>query len=307
MPRRRVSPGRAREGGLVAVTTRPAIRARLRQVCSALDLPPPHFASAVEEALGPAGNAPVLLLDLGSCCADLTVTPIMRAWECFCPGSELVILAPLLDRERELRTAVALVGELQHVRARVMTTSDFYRDEVWRNLREGGDRAALEAELREELMAAVRATGRPLRGEPLVLELLHEARRQGEARMAGATSPTHVGSDGADRARKHRWRLLRRAGQLPATWLLLVFRVLWYAKLREQGWRASEVAAFLGFASPRDLRLTVRRRLGVGVRTLKCIRREQALRWAAELLTTPHVTPARATPRALIGPLLESR
>jgi hypothetical protein len=275
-------------------------------VCGHLGLPAPHFAAAVEEALGPAGDAPVLLLDLGSCCDDPSVAPVLRAWECFRPGSEVVILAPLLDRERELRATVTLVRELQRARARVMTTSDFYRDDVWRNLGQERQRATLEAELRSELLAAVRATRRPLRGEPLVWEILHEAPLQAAIHASADTLLADVRADAVSTAsaRKRRWRLLRQAGQLPASWLVLVFRVLWFAKLREQGWSAGEVARFLGFASPRELRLTVRRRFGVGVRTLKDVRYEDALRWAAGLLTTPEAKLGRLTLRALVGPLV---
>jgi hypothetical protein len=311
-PRRRGRPG---GGGLLAVTTRPAVRARLREVGAASALAPVRFAAAVEEALGPAGDADVLLLDLGSCCADQSLGPVVRAWERYHAGGELVVLTPLLDRERELRTAVTLVGELDLVRARVMTTSDFYRDEVWRNVGEGRERAALEAELRRGLLAAVRATGRPLRGEALVLELLHEAPERADVRAwAGAPlADVALGDAAADAAaesaRKRRWRLLRRAGQLPAPWLLLVFRVLWLTKLRDEGWRSADVARFLGFASPRELRLTVKRRFGVGVRALRGVRHEDALRWAADLLTTSHLRLGelgRLTPRALVGPVVDA-
>jgi hypothetical protein len=292
--------------GVVAVTTRPAVRERLRSLSEALKLPPPRFVRRAEDVLGPVGDTAVLLLDLGSCCKTAGLAPIIRAWELYCPGSELLLFTPLLDRERELRMAVELVRDAGAVEVRVMTASDFYRDEVWYNVAEMQKKAALEAELRGELLEAVHETRRPLRAEPLVLELLHEAPRRSDVRVTAATplERASVSVVEGDSARKARWRRLRRAGQLPASWLLLIFRVLWLAKLNEQGWPTERIAGFMGFASPRHLRQSIRRRFGLGVRVVKQVRYEVALRWAAALLTGSHMRLDRLTPRELVGPLL---
>jgi hypothetical protein len=107
---------------------------------------------------------------------------------------------------------------------------------------------------------------------------------------------------------------LRRAGQAPPSQLLLAFRVLWLAKLRARGWRTDRVADFLGYASPREFRRAVRRRLGVGVRELGRVPHRDLVCWVTDFLTArgragtpmsvalgtplpghrPHVAPAAA-------------
>ena len=288
---------------MLAVTTRLPVRVRLEGICTQLGLPAPIFVGLLEEALESGVDRPVLFLDLGSCCKDRELGCLVQTWEAFRPGSEVVLFTPLLDREAELRAAVSLVKSARSVEVRVMTTSDFYRDEAWQSLAAARERAALEAELRRELMEAIRCTGRPLRAEPLVLELLHEAPRYAGMGAIAATPLDEVRVR-ADAERKRRWKLLRRSGQLPASWLLLVFRLVWYMKLRQEGWSPQRIAAFMGFPSPRHLRLTVRRRFGIRVEELKHVRYEDSLTWAATLLTTSHLRLAGLTVQALITPLL---
>ena len=181
-----------------------------------------------------------------------------------------------------------------------MTSADFYRDEVWRNLGVMGARAALEAEVRSDFVAAVRRTGRPLRAEPAVLALLHDA---GGGESVGPAAGTRKESRSPDSDRKAVWRFLRTSGQLPASWLLLVFRVLWYTKLRERQWSSSEIAHFLGFESPRHFRVSVKRRFGIRLGQLNALRYGQVLSWAAFSVTSGLDAEGL---RTLVTPLLAS-
>lgn len=275
-------------GGILAVTTRPAVRARVEAASAMLLLPAPVFADSVTAALELGIDRAVLLLDLGGCCRQPELVTLVRVWAVFHPSSEIVAFAPLVDREPELHAVVNLVAALRTTVVRVLSASDFYRDESWRNLWLMRERAGLQAELREDLLAAVRATGRPLRAATAVLGLLADvaagARRvaQDDA-FAGSAAVTRA----RERERKSVWQQLRRAGQLPPSRLLLVFRVLWYAKLHHDGWSSPRIASFLGFDSPRHFRLGVSRRLGIGLKSLRSLSYESALLWAARLLTTP--------------------
>lgn len=65
--------------GILAVTTRPAVRERIRAVSALLTLPPPHFVTRVEDTLEPRGDTALLVLDLGSCCTDRSLTPVIHA------------------------------------------------------------------------------------------------------------------------------------------------------------------------------------------------------------------------------------
>ena len=67
-----------------------------------------------------------------------------------------------------------------------------------------------------------------------MLKLLHEAPQRPDTRAVAAAALVRVRANAAAE-RKALWRLLRRAGHLPASQLLLVFRVLWYVKLASRG------------------------------------------------------------------------
>lgn len=298
--------GVCQPGALLAVTTRPAIRLRIEAVATSLGLPRPAFAADPAEVLESGADCSVLLLDLGSCCADASLGAVVSTWAAYRPGSEVILFTPLLDRERELKVAVSILTTTCSAEVRVMTASDFYRDEVWRTLAALRERAALEAELRGEFLTAVAETGRPLRAEPVVLELLHQAPKHPDIEAAPETALARVrlASEKSGSERTMLWKLLRRSGQMPASWLLLVFRVLWYVKLRERGWSAGRIARFLGFASPRHFRKTVRRRFGVGITQLAAVRYADALRWAAALVTSDHSRLGHLPVRALVTPLL---
>ncbi|HEY8311791.1 MAG TPA: hypothetical protein VIG47_14610 [Gemmatimonadaceae bacterium] len=82
-----------------------------------------------DEVLESGADAGVLLLDLGSCCNDETLCTVVRTWDAYGPGSEFVVVAPLLDRDCELRLAIRFSLELRFAQVRVLTASGFYRDE----------------------------------------------------------------------------------------------------------------------------------------------------------------------------------
>jgi len=276
---------------------------RLSVVSAGLGLASPLFVARLEEALEVGADRAILFVDLSACASEVHAMSLLQTWDAFRPGSEIILFTPLIDRERELRIVAGVCRSARSAEVRVMTASDFYRDEVWRNLGEMRENAALEAEFRAEFLAAVRQTGRPLRAEPAVLMVLHDAPRAGEI-IATAEMPLDQVRAAMDSDRKALWKFLRQSGQLPASWLLLIFRVLWYTKLRERGWSAGRIATFLGFDSPRQFRLTIKRRFGIALGQLKAIRYPDALVWAADLVTSAHVRLARQPVRALVGSLV---
>jgi hypothetical protein len=288
---------------MLVVSTRPAVRERLKAVSDALGIPGPRFIARVEDALGE--DSSLLVLDLGSCCKDADLVAIIRVWEAYRPGSELVLFTPLIDREGELKAVVSVVRETRFVDTRVMTTSDFYRDDVWRNLRGLDARTALEADLRTELLEAVSKLGKGVHAEALVIQLLHSARC-----LPDADDPSPSGFRGAplnvESERKAIWKRLRASRQLPASWLLAIFRLLWYTKLNERGWPTPRIAQYLGYSSARRSRVMMKRRFGLTVEQLKRLRHAEAVQWAAELLAAEHPKPHGLTMRAIIEPLLIS-
>jgi AraC-like DNA-binding protein len=289
---------------MLVVSTRPAVRERLKAVSAVLNLSAPKFIARIEDALGE--DSPLLILDLGSCCKDTELLPMIRIWETYRPGSELVLFTPLIDREAELTVAVSVVRETRFIDTRVMTTSDFYRDEVWRNLRDINARAALEVDLRAELVEAVSKLGTGVRAEALVIRLLHST-----VCLPESHSPRRTEIGGArvimEAERKRIWKRLRASRQLPASWLLAIFRLLWYTKLHERGWPTSRIAQHLGYPSARHFRVMMRRRLGLSIEQLNCVRYADAVRWAAGLLVAEHPKRHRLTMRALVEPLLSGR
>lgn len=261
---------------MLAVTTQPAVRERLKEVSAALGLALLGFSDSIEEALESGIDSPVLFLDLGSCSRDRSLQHALHTWEAFRPGSEVLLFAPLIDQESELRAAVTLTRATRFVETRLVTSQEFYREDHWRKLRVVAERAALEAELRSELLDAVRQRGRKVRAEAVVLQVLHHAtRREGDSTHAEDRNTLR------ENQRKLLWKLLRRGGQFSASRLLLVFRVLWYVKLRERGWSAGQIAHFLGFTSARHFRLTMKTRLRFSMAQLKELRYDEVLRWAA--------------------------
>ena len=147
--------------------------------------------------------------------------------------------------------------------------------------------AALAAEIVQEFRGAVSSTGRTLAAEPLVLRLLAEAPfildvNTTAARVVGCEAR------GYDARRKSVWRVLDTEGQLPPSRLLLVLRLLWFAKLHQLHWPASEISAFLGYSSPRLFRVSIRRRCGLTMHELNAVRYERTLAWAASVCTVIH-------------------
>jgi hypothetical protein len=257
-----------------------------------LSLPAPVFVDEITDALELGIDRAVLLLDLGSCCRQDELVTLLRVWAAFHPSSEIVVFTPLVDREAELHSVVSLVAGLRAEVVRVLSASDFFRDESWRNIWMMRERASLQAEIRADLVAVISAMRRPLAAATAVLGVLADAAPAYSKTTPGdAFGASAAVTRARERRRKSVWQHLRRAGQLPPSQLLLVFRVLWYAKLREDGWSSQRIASFLGFSSPRHFRLSVSRRLGIGLRSLRGLSYESALTWAARLLTTPHEQP----------------
>ncbi|MDQ3949719.1 MAG: hypothetical protein M3282_05185, partial [Gemmatimonadota bacterium] len=218
----------------------------------------------------------------------------------------LVLFTPLIDREVELRAAVSVVRETRFIDTRVMTMSDFYRDEVWRNLRDIDARAALGVDLQTELLEAASQLGRRIRAEALVIRLLYTTPCQPDS-----PAPWGTGVFGArlnaEGERKAIWKRLRASRQLPASWLLAIFRLLWYAKLHERGWPTPRIAQHLGYPSARRFRVMLKRRLGLSVQQLKRIRYIDAVHWAAGLLVAEHPKLDRLTMRTLVEALPTGR
>lgn len=293
-----------RGGGILALTIRAPVRERIVAISLQLNLRRPAFVDRVGGVTSAGPHHAVLLLDLGSCAESDGLELLAQSWAAANLGTELVVLLPLINRDFELQTAMGLVAAARNAPTRVMTSSDFERDEVWHNLRVSSERSVLSAELRSEFLAAVGV--RTIRARPVVLGILDGATATtGMQATARAAMPTARAK--ADTPRKTMWRVLHASGQMPASWLLVIFRVLWYTKLNEKGWSAGRISDFLGFPSPRHLRLTVKRRSGVSMEQLKIVRNADALAWAAALVTSDHATQQAMggmAIRELIGPLL---
>ena len=286
---------------MLAVTTRAALKDRLTGIAARLELPSPRFFASAQAVLAAGARDPLLFIDLGSCCGDFGLERTLREWEAINSLSEIVFFVPLIDRERETRLMfrLAALGS-----GRVMTESDFSRLEVWRTLKEAHTLAGLKEEIHEEFLAAVAATGRRLRAEPLVLQLLSDAPKVTDLNetMAAALKNYRPNSDAA---RKAVWTQLRRADQMPASWLLLTFRILWHTKLQEKGWNTGRIAPFMSFRSARDFRRALRRRAGISMSELKKVRYSRALEWAARVSTGGYAELAGSPVSRMIEPLLE--
>jgi hypothetical protein len=274
------------ELALIAVSTRPVVRERLKCICRDLMLGAPYLIERPEDAPYHAATAALLLVDLGSCARDAQLLGAIRQWELMRPDSTLVLFAPLLDRELELRLAVRLSRELRQCDVRLLTASQFCGDELRDVMTAWQAKGALVEELHADLMAAIAATGRTLPARNAVLDVL-----RGVTGAPPSAVPVLLDAESGhsrsatDQQRKARWRALHRGGQLPASQLSGLFRVLWYTRLRDLGWRTERIARFVGFRTARDFRRTVSRRLGVGLRELATLPYQRALAWVATELT----------------------
>jgi hypothetical protein len=269
----------------VVVTVRPTVKLRLRSVSAALGLVEPVCIARPEDALPVFHRGVGLVVDLVTTAREPALAQLVRDWERERPDCPLVLIAPLIDRETELKITVALLHAVERLKPTVLTVGDFLRDEPWHTLMAYAEHAALERALWEELRATAAASGRAIRGEPAVREVLLAASRPPRAGVHAMAAPFAVASSSTVRARKALSGRLRRAGQAPPSQLLLAFRVLWLAKLRARGWRTDRVADFLGYDSPREFRRAVRRRLGIGVRELARVPYRALVCWAADFLT----------------------
>lgn len=269
---------------MIAVTTQQGARERLRHVASTLGFPAPTFYARASEL--PVGAVPdtVLLLDLGCCAREPMLRSRIAGWAAAHPRASLILFVPLLDRDAEMHAMFDLtsLGATQ-----VMTVSDFARIEVWRNIVTRQLLATRQAEIRRDFLE--RVAGRPIPAEAIVLHLLEQAPMISDVHSAAAAAMRYSGGQ-ADAVRLAVWRELRRAGQLSATRLLLVFQLLWYRRLADLGWRPGTIAAFLGFRSARQLRLTLKRRLGVSMQEIKATTYAEALDWAVASCRAGDVT-----------------
>ncbi|HEX2717644.1 MAG TPA: hypothetical protein VHM67_08165 [Gemmatimonadaceae bacterium] len=273
---------------MIAVTTQIGARDRLRQVATKLGFPVPTF--CVRAADLPPGVVAdtILLLDLGSCAREPELSPRVARWLASHPGTALVLFVPLLDRDAEMHAMFDLtsLGATQ-----VMTASDFARLEVWHNLVSRQLLAARQTEIRADFLERVRTLGMTIAAERIVLRLLIDTPTVTDVHAAAAAAMGHVVGRG-EAMRIAVWRELRRAGQLSATRLLLVFQLLWYRRLADLGWRAGTIAAFLGFKSARELRLTLKRRLGLTMHQIRATPYEDALDWVVASCSDRAVTNA---------------
>ena len=288
---------------MLAVTTRNVLKDRLAGIAARLELPPPRFFPSAHSVLAARALDPLLFLDLGSCCHDSRLEGAIREWEAMNSLSEIVFYVPLIDRERETRR---LFGLASLGSGRVMTESDFSRLEVWRTLKEAHTLAELKNEIREEFLAAVGATGRRLRSEPIVLQLLSDAPKVTDLNETIAAALRNYRPN-TDAARKAVWSTLRRADQMPASWLLLTFRILWFTKLQEKGWDTARIAPFMSFRTARDLRRGLRRRAGISMSELKRVRYAAALEWAARVSTGGYAELAGSPVSHMIEPLIAQK
>lgn len=303
-PSRRSDSHVTEAGGVVAVTVRPAIRLRLAAISSDLGFAAPRFYADTGQVLESGIDESVVFLDLASCSADPQFVRHLQALDSIAPRTPIVVFAPLLDRECELDALMVASREIRRCTLCVMTSSDFHRIEVWRNLWMHANRTALEETLRAEFLQAVQRTGRRVPAECLVLQLLNDASWAPATEFAAPIVRARCSP--AEAERKAVWRLLRSAGQLPASWLALIFRVLWYVKLTDRGWTTAQIAHFVGLPSPRHLRLTFRRRFGVTLDQLAAVRYSNALRWAAALVTGSVLPVPGSSVRDLITPLVST-
>lgn len=292
---------------IIAVTARAAVRLRIAAVSAQLALGRPCFAGTLEEALALDPRGALLVIDLGSCAPDADRREQVRAWARLAPAREIVLFTPLLERDAELRVALELLRALRDLDPHVLTATDFYRDESWPPLVARLEHAALARALRADFMDAVARTGGSLRAESAVLSLLAAAPcgapRGGDGAM-WRESPARDDRRARERERKSHWKLLREAGQMPASCIELVFRVLWFARLRHAGWSTAHIAEFLHYGSAAELRRAIRRRLGVGVRALRYVEYPDTLHWAAAVIVAPPWDERRPTARALGRALL---
>lgn len=302
--RRVVASPRAASGraGVLVVSTRPAVCERVRAATQALGLSPPSVVARAGHLPRIEGGEWLLCLDLAVCCCEPGLVAALRAWSARGPRRLLVIFAPLVDRERELRATALLTRAIRRARVRVMTTTDFFDDLAWRRLRAADERVWLLARVRTRLLAAARASGRSIPALPLVLAQLREV-WLGRMRIEERDAHDAGVHARAESHRKLRWRMLRRAGQMPESWLRCVLRVLWYLTLRDAGWSTRRIARSLGYRSERDLRRTVHRRLGIRFRELRRLPGAAGFAWAGELLTSRHQACAGPTLRELAGAL----
>lgn len=298
----RVASGR---DGVVVVSTRPAVRERVRAAARALGLSAPSIIARAGHLPRMEGGEWLLCLDLADCCREPGLVAALRAWSARGPQRLLVIFAPLVDRERELRITAQLTRAIRRARVRVMTATDFFDDLAWRRLRAADERVRLLARVRTRLLAAARATGRSIAAQPLVLAQLRDVWCSRMRREERDVHDAHMRAR-AESHRKLRWRMLRRAGQMPESWLRCVLRVLWYLTLRDAGWSTRRIARSLGYGSERDLRRTVHRRLGIQFRELRRLPGAVGFAWAGGLLTRRHQACADRTLRELAGALRRS-
>lgn len=246
-------------------------------------------------------DSALIFLDLSCCCGEPGLRRSVERWLRRSPATELVLFVPLLDRECETHAMfdIAALGV-----GRVMTASDFLRTEVWLTVQKAQHVAVLQKQLLDDFARAVEATGHQLRAAAIVQRIVVNIPTNAACiRMAAWDS--EPGSTAAQR--KALWKELRRAGQMPASWLVLTFRVLWYAKLREAGLSTSGIANFLGFRTPRHLRMTLKRRFGVCMKELHQVRYNDALTWSAELCTRDHSRDAGRAGAVLAHPPLPVR
>ena len=271
---------------MIAVTTQYGARERLRQVAATLGFPAPTFCCRAADLPPGEVSDTILLLDLGSCAREPGLRARVGYWLSAHRRASLILFVPLLDRDVEMHAMFELtsLGATQ-----VMTASDFARIEVWHNIVSRQLLAARQTELRGDFLERARARGRTIPAEAIVVRLLTEAPTITDVHTAAAAAIGHGGGKG-DAMRIAVWRELRRAGQLSATRLLLVFQLLWYRRLADLGWRSGTIAAFLGFRSARELRLTLKRRLGLSMQEIRATSYVDALDWAVESCAGGDVT-----------------
>lgn len=262
---------------MLAVTTRSSVQERLKVVATLRGLGTPTFFAQASELPWNVTDQRVLFLDLSSCCREAHLETTVRGWATRHPGCQVILFVPLVDRECETRAmfSIACLGIGQ-----VMTASDFVRADVWATITRQGRLSALQKELWDEFRCAVERTGRTLPAESVVKLFLANAPTSVNVNAISLAVAADLQLQSGV-ARKALWSQLKAAGQLSPSWLLLIFRVLWYRKLVALGWRERDIVAFLGLRATRQLRLMLKRRLGTSIRSVRELGYGTLIDWAA--------------------------
>lgn len=222
---------------------------------------------------------------------------LIRSLKTLHPSTIMVLLSA---KDRASVTVAGVVGAAGF--DFVIAYEDMLKPDVWFGLLRAYSGNLLQHQVRADFQEAVKESAVVVPARDYVELVLERAPWHTDVRSL-VTGLTHAGSTiSVDRLTK----VLARQRQLPPRALLFTFRMVFYARLRQEKWNKAKIANFLTHPDTRALNRCINRTYGVSAADLDAVPYQDTITWAVDQTGKERVGGRAPQARELIRRLLKA-